>query len=315
VPDVETAARSVQGCAWLEAVSALPPDDETAPGTGVTNGEMLALHARPLPDPPGATFEQGVVYGTGGGRDLTLDLFRRTDPTERQPAVVFIHGGGWGGGEPWWHMHQSHNLAARGFVTMTIRYRLADEAPWPASIEDAKCAVRWVRANADSLGVDPGRIAVAGGSAGGHLSAMVALTPGRFEGEGGHAEVSSAVDAAVLWYPATDLPRMPWPDDMLEYVRGYFGDSMEEASPVAHVSSACPPVLTMTGSADSLTTLPLIEEFHAALAAAGVPNRLEVFEGRDHAFDLFPADWPACYALLEGFLEERLKAPGASAPA
>jgi acetyl esterase len=313
VGDAPARAWSVEGSPFLQVVAALPPDDELIPGLGVTNGEYVALHGRPLPDPEGAAFEGGVVYGRGSDRDLILDGFRRADTAERQPAVVFIHGGAWGGGESWWHIHQCHSLAARGFAAFTIRYRLGGEALWPAALEDAKCAIRWVRTNAAALGVDPDRIAVAGGSAGGHLASLVALTPGRYEGEGGHAGTSSEVQAAVLWYPATDLVKMETPPELVEFLDLYFHGDEAEASPLHHVSPACPPVLTITGSADPLTTVALIEEFHAALDAAGVANRLEVFEGRDHAFDLYPADWQASYDLLEAFLVETLSLSPASA--
>jgi len=271
----------------------------------VTNGAVLDLHGR-RHDPDGAVYEQDVVYGQGSGRDLTLDLYRRSEPSEQAPAVVFVHGGGWGGGDRWFHMRHCHSLAAAGYVTATIGYRLSGEAAWPASIEDAKCAVRWLRAHAEQLGADPERIAVAGGSAGGHLAALVTLTPGQQEGDGGWAETSSVVQAAVLWYPAVDLVATPWPAEMADYLVGYFGDHQADASPVNHVHGAAPPILTITGSADTLTTLDLIRRFHDALSDAGVDNRLEVFDGRDHAFDLFPADWQQSYDLLKSFLDATL---------
>src|SRR5438067_9426358 len=103
------------------------------------------------------------------------------------------------------HVRHAHALASAGYVTASINYRLVPEATWPAALEDAKCAVRWMRANAAGLGVDTEKIVAVGDSAGGHLAAMVALTPGRFEGQGGNAQESSAVQGAVLLCPATDL--------------------------------------------------------------------------------------------------------------
>src|SRR5207244_281730 len=110
-------------------------------------------------------------------------LFAREDTNERAPAVVFVHGGGWAGGSPFMHLKHAAQLAADGYVAAAIWYRFVPEVPTIVGcLEDAKCAVRWMRANAESFGADPNRIAAAGGSAGGQLSAMLALTPGRYEG-------------------------------------------------------------------------------------------------------------------------------------
>jgi acetyl esterase/lipase len=271
--------------AWLTALAELPADEEAV--AGVRNGDLLALHSRPA-DPPGAVFRHGVSYRGS----LQLHVYARADVTERAPAVVFIHGGGWAGGDPYMHIRHCHGLAQAGFVAATIAYRLADKAPWPASLEDARAAVQWVRDNAESLGADPGRIAVAGGSAGGQLAAMVALLD------------SHDVAAAVLWYPAVDPLDMSTTDPELRNILDtYFLDtSAIDPAPLRHVHPGAPPMLTITGADDELTTVVSIQQFHKALDAAGVANRLEIFEGRDHAFDLMPADWQASFDLLLAFL-------------
>ena len=281
---------TIEGSAWLEGM-AEAPDAEAAPG--VTNAELLALHARPA-GPPGAIYEQDVLYATVDGLEITLDLFRREDTSERRPAVVFVHGGGWGAGSRWFHMRHCHELAAAGFVTVTIGYRLAHQAPWPAPLDDAKAAIGWVREHAASLGADADRIAVGGGSAGGHISALVALDP------------AAAVKTAVLWYPATDLLGMPFPVEMREALSPYFHGEERAASPVNNVHAGAPPILTITGAADPLTTVEHIRAFHEALTAADVENRLEVFDGKGHGFDLFPEDWQASYDLLHAWLVDRL---------
>lgn len=299
---------------WLVELEEMPRDEVIPGGLELTVGEWLDFHGvRPAPE--GVVFEENVVYGSAGrgGRDLVAHVFRPADTTERRPGVIFVHGGGWAGGHPFMHLRHAHELAADGFTTATISYRLSPEAKWPAALEDAKCAVRWMRANHSALGVDPERIGVSGGSAGGHLACMVALTPGRFEGAGGHPGVSSAVQAAAVWYPVTDM-RVPGrvQDEQLDaMLRGFLGsrdeDILRESSPLTYVHPGAPPLLTMTGDIDPATTVGMIRDFHAALDAAGVENRLEVFDGRSHAFDFHPTDWERCFSLLRDWFGAHLR--------
>ena len=292
---------------WLRAAY-LPPDEVVRPG--LTAGQWLRFLARPE-TPEGAVYRSAVDYGRAGrgGPALRLYAYGRADVAERRPGVVFIHGGGWANLHPFLHIRHANHLAARGYVTATISYRLLPEATLYDCLADAKCALRWMRANATELGLDPDRLAVAGGSAGGHLAAMAATTPGRFEGAGGHERSSSAVQAAVLWYPVTDLrvPGATHPGFAANCARlGGSDDGIRELSPLSHVSAATPPILTMTGDQDELTSVQMVREFHQRLDAAGVENRLEIFPDRPHAFDLFPGDWERCFDLMAEFLDAHL---------
>ncbi|MDT7572821.1 MAG: hypothetical protein QOE05_2995 [Actinomycetota bacterium] len=294
---------------FLDMVATLPSDYEVAPG--LTAAEFLGFYGQCTPA-PGVTHDPAVVYGTAGagGRELTMHLCRAAPSAGPSPAIVFIHGGGWAQGDPYLHVRHCLELAARGYVAAAISFRQSGEAPFPAALEDAKCAVRWLRAHAAELEVDAERIAVAGGSSGGHLAAMVATAPDRFEGAGGCAEVSSRVAAAVLWYPPTDLAAVAATGAERPELTAFLGEltpeRLHEASPLTYVSAACPPVLTMTGSADELVDAAGVRQFHDALSAAGVANELVVFPGEGHSFDLLPAKWQDCFDRMLSFLDAHL---------
>jgi acetyl esterase len=268
---------------------------------------MLIDWGSPMRAPAGARPLEPIVYGTAGpgGRELELYVHRRRDLAERRPGIVFVHGGGWAACGPGLHLRHAYEFAAQGYVTVNITYRLATEATWPAAIDDVMAAIRWVRASAAELGLDPERLAVAGGSAGGHLSAMAALLGGE--------DPSAAVQAAVLWYPCTDLRsfaadegRKAMSETLLP---GAGTGELLQASPIGNVHAAAPPFLTMTGAADPVTTLDDIERFHEGLSQLGVRNELDVFEGRDHGFDYHPADWVTSIDRMTRFLDEVLGSP------
>ena len=289
--------------AWIRALAA-DPDGESAPG--YRNGDLLDLHRRPR-TPAGVVYREEVVYGRVRGRPLTLRLYARACPGEARPAVLFFHGGGWVAGDPSMHMRHAHGLAERGFVTALVSYRLYPEVRWPESLQDAKCAVRWMRAHADVVGADPERIAVAGSSAGGQLAALTALTPGRYEGDGGHAGVSSAAQAMVLWYPVVSVTDLRRTLEQQEVLEDFFGSSLNhppaQTSPIRMVgSSRPPPTLLLTGDADDTTPLEHAEAFRAALSTAGGHAECVVYPGRDHAFNLLPGDWEGSFEAAADFL-------------
>lgn len=290
---------------WLQAAA-------DAPSGGALTGQytigQLLVANRFQPDPPGAVYESDVVYGDGGGTPLLASVYRRRNTAEHAPAVIFVHGGGWAAGDRGFHYRHMHLLASHGYVTINVEYRLYPQVHWRDAVADVKCAVRWARQHAAQLGIDPARIAVAGGSAGGHLAAMVACTPGRWEGEGGWAGVSSEVSAAVLWYPALDLPAVcdRSGEIIAEVMTEYFGTEMTEASPISHVSPDCPPVLTFCGDEDRLVSIAPLQRFHGLLAAADVRNKLIIYPGRDHAFDIFASDWADSAAAMRAFLDHVL---------
>ncbi|MEO6846005.1 MAG: alpha/beta hydrolase, partial [Chthoniobacterales bacterium] len=147
-----------------------------------------------------------VVMGKGGGRDLHAELDWPTNPPKLpMPAIISIHGGGWLSAE--YQPNGARIFVNQGYFTMACEYRSDKESKWPAQIEDCKLAVRWLRANAAKYNVDPNRIGVWGGSAGGHLAALLGTTENHpeFEGSGGYPGVSSKVQAVIDSFGPTDL--------------------------------------------------------------------------------------------------------------
>ncbi len=226
-----------------------------------------------------------------GGRTLTA-LMSRPVPgvaPDRRCAVIQVHGGGWANGAPAMLARRSAELANHGFTAVAVEYRLTGEAPWPAQIHDVKRAIRLVRANADSLGVDPDRIVLQGHSAGGHLALLAAGTaddpawdPPADEA-GPHHGVSSAVAAVVAFYPPADLRTSPAAARLLG--EGHDPASAAAASPITHVGAGFPPTMLLHGLDDALVPPASSQALYDALRGAGVAAELHLYTGQIHEFD------------------------------
>ena len=152
---------------------------------------------------PFAVEMKTLTYASRDGKDLLLDLYLPQDVRGRLPVIVFLHGGGWSGGTRTTGPDFKRFFAQDGFAMASIEYRLTPSITFPANAEDVKTAIRWIRANADTYGLDAGRIGIWGTSAGGHLAAIVGVTPrGTFEGED-HLSQSSAVQCVLDAYGPT----------------------------------------------------------------------------------------------------------------
>jgi acetyl esterase/lipase len=257
-----------------------------------------------------------VVYGTGGGQELKLDLYAPANPSGPLPAVVLIHGGGWCSGCKDDFRAIARGMAEKGYFAVTAGYRLAPQHRFPAQLEDVKCAVRWVRANAPYYGVDPERIGAAGASAGGHLALLLGMTypSDGFEGQGGYAGYSSKVAAVVNIMGPTDLSRSGWSAATEKMIFDLVGGSRDRtpagywaASPVAYVRPGGPPVLTIHGTADAVVPYEQAQLLHSALRGAGVDSRLEAMQDKGHGFDWGGDGLQRCAALLVQFCDEHLK--------
>jgi acetyl esterase/lipase len=228
------------------------------------------------------------------------------------PAIVWIHGGAWQGGSKHEFEGYAVEAAKRGYVSVTISYRLAPRHLFPAQVEDCKCAVRWLRANAEKLHVDPQRIGVGGSSAGGHLALMLGAMDSSdgFEGEGGAADASSRVQAVISYAGPTNL-RSEYPDASKGVLVTLLGgpisdkqDAARQASPVNYVSPGDPPMLLVHGTKDPLVPYDQAIQMAEALTKAGVPGRLELLIGQGHGW---PEESERVTRITFAFFEQQLK--------
>jgi acetyl esterase/lipase len=260
----------------------------------------------------------GLVYARYGAREMQLDLWRPKVSAQPLPAILCIHGGGWFKGDRTSMANLAQALAAKGFVTATVSYRLSGEAKFPAAIQDCKAAVRFLRANAAKFGIHSSAIGVTGLSAGGHLAALLTTSGGirELEGEGGHPEQSSSVQAGIAMGAQSDLesPRIgelsSKPDD--PFYRTFLGDSQSKipqvyalASPRHHLDKADPPLLFMAGELDDASTH--ADETRADLARLGIPSSLTLIPQAPHAFLGQQKAFDACMADSTAFFLKHLK--------
>ena len=257
--------------------------------------------------------EKDLEYGRIGDYVLLLDLYRPKQVDKPVPGLVFIHGGGWGEKGKDFYAYWTARYANRGYVCATIEYRMSWEAKFPAAVEDAKCAVRWMRANAAKYGVDPARIGVVGLSAGAHVALMVAYTPHliELEGDAGHADHSSRVQAVVSYYGPTDLVADGVRD--LKAVRQFIGEHFGKApgqylkaSPITHVSKDAPPTLLFHGAIDAIVPVAQSDALANKLRLLGVPCLYDRQPGWHHAMDLLVDVNRRCLYIQDRFLDRFL---------
>jgi acetyl esterase/lipase len=262
-----------------------------------------------------------LVYKQVGGRRLHLHVEKPANwkATDRRPAVVLFFGGGWVSGKPEQFQRQSEYLATRGMVGVRVEYRVlpkGDKGPPIVCCQDAKSAMRWVRAHAAELGVDPDRIAAAGGSAGGHLAAFTSMVGG-LDDPTDNVEISPRANALVLFNPVFDNgPEGGWGTARI-------GDRYREFSPAHNITPATPPTVVFLGDNDRLISTNVLARFKANMTQAGVRCDTHVYAGQPHGFfnqepyksiTLIEADkFLGSLGWLEG--EPTLTQPGIAKPA
>lgn len=233
-----------------------------------------------------------VLYGTADGEPLTLHLALPRVRRGPSPVIVFLHGGAWREGSKDTYIPDIQKAALFGYVGVSVDYRLAPQHCFPAQIEDCKCAIRWLRAHAQELAIDPQRIGAIGFSAGGHLALLLGTTTPAdgLEGTGDWSEYPSDVQAVVSYFGPTDFTR-PYPVESRALIEDFLGGTLDErpevyaqASPLSYVSPGDAPTLLLHGTADRLVPHEQAVRMLDAFAAAGVAGRAELILGADHTW-------------------------------
>jgi len=244
-----------------------------------------------------------VAYAEHGKRGL-LDIYRKKDTDVRDaPVLLQVHGGAWTlGSKDQQGIPLMLHMAARGWVCVAINYRLAPRDPFPAHLIDVKAAIAWIREHGPSYGADPAFIAITGGSAGGHLAALAALTPNDPEYQPGFEDVDTTVQAAVPHYGVYDFAGATGSKKAEQMRNGFLGprvllknprtdlEEFEKASPLLRVSADAPPFFVVHGQHDSLVEVAQARTFVQALRDASKQSvAYAELPGTQHAFDVFPS--------------------------
>ena len=251
----------------------------------------------------GVTGLADVVYSTlPGFRPMVVDIYMPKSKSPK-PLILYIHGGGWVAG------HTRHSgalsnfpqvlakLASEGFVVASLEYRLSGEAPFPAQLQDARAAIRYLKDNAAKYGIDASRVGVWGGSAGGHLTALAATTCGETAVDPKPAAAGSeCVQAAVTWYGVFDFAPMlkasvangnlTAAENMLLRCKPAecSTDAVAAVSPIKHVDANDPPMLLIHGEKDAVVDVAQSRWMEAKLKSVGVPVETIYIPGVDHSF-------------------------------
>lgn len=227
-----------------------------------------------------------VTYYTISGVELKLDLyFPKNTGDDRRPLVVYVHGGAWIGGDKreGAGFEDIPGLLSRGYVVAAVNYRLAPMYKFPAQIEDVKCAIRYLRAKAAAYNIDPDRVGAWGGSAGGHLVALLGVTDKSAGFDAGpYLDQSSRVEAVVDYFGPANLTH-GWSTDQLIPVFGS-RNGLVRGSPVSYITKDDPPFLIMHGEFDTVVPPEQSQEFHDKLKASGVSSTLIMVKNAEHSF-------------------------------
>jgi pectinesterase len=302
-----------------EKVVTKPKQEEAAKKK--TNGKRRLVPPR---------FAEGLIIGRAQytyvddqkKRRLTLDTYRPKDvaPNTKLPILVIYFGGGWINGRPGHMTPLAQAIAQRGYVTVVPNYRLSREAPFPAALHDCKAAIRWARSHAKSLKGDPDKIAVTGGSAGGHLAGLVAATNGMQEFEGRESNVSSEVQALIVMCGSMDLlsestqrniklsEERGQVHPIIQFLGGPPSTRREayiKASPNTHLGTSMPPSLFIDGELDN----PRIRytETWKKMADLGISHEFVLMEDGPHPFWNYEQWFDATINAFDTFLTKQFK--------
>jgi acetyl esterase/lipase len=292
---VEDALAEGLGAQYAEQLDALPtPAELRTPWRSLVNPFRMRN--------AGVHVERNIAYGPAGRRNF-LDVYTPAAGAKDAPVLVQVHGGAWlYGTKDTQGIPLMQRMAEKGWVVVAINYRLATRDPWPAQVEDVKRAIAWVREHIASYGGDPSYVAITGGSAGGHLTALAALTPNEKAWQPGFEDADTTVQVAVPVYGVYDMagstgtkaalqmrdrflaPRVMehrWKDDP---------EIFEDASPILRITPQAPDFFVLHGGRDTLVPVDQARQFVSRLRQVSDGHVVYAeLPGAQHAFDVFPS--------------------------
>ncbi len=290
---------------WLPNLKAPGVAAETATAMNLDEAEPVpgSLTLKPFARTrKGVVVEKNIEFWRVAGKILELDVYRPESNADDRPALVYVHGGGWLFGDKREQgIPLCNHMASLGWVCFNVNYRLSPHATFPDHLIDLKTAVAWIREHAHEYGADPDFIVVAGGSAGGHLASLLALTPNEPEYQPGFEEADTRVQGCVSYYGVYDFTNQyeVWPHESFQPVlerhvmkASYSEDpgAFEKASPIHRLGRDDPPFMVVHGDRDTLVPVDearvFVEEFRKVVEA---PMVYAEIQGAQHAFELFPS--------------------------
>ncbi|MFT5466412.1 MAG: acetyl esterase/lipase [Verrucomicrobiales bacterium] len=263
---------------------------------------ILALASTAIGAEPEIEIVKNVAF-LGADRAQKLDLYLPPDSGKPRPAILIVHGGGWHGGDKaaGREINIGTNLAKAGFVCASVNYVLAEKKEsfvdnlrqvWPRNLQECMTAVKFLRANAEKFRINPDKIGAIGGSAGGHLVAMLAYASdddGLDPKDELYGDHSCRIQAVVPMYGVYDLLQLAERRKMLAELSEEDKALCRAASAVSYLDASDPPALLLHGTRDPLVPLAQSERLNEALTAAKLTNELHVVNGGKHSFHLEPA--------------------------
>lgn len=288
------AGKSAAAAPPADACTPLPPDPANTYDAASTYTKLVRkypfIRIAPV-DPAGVRIVAEQVYWQQGSRCLALDLYLPAQAAGTPPLVVFVHGGGWQSGYRAEFAPLAAQLARRGYAAATISYRLAREAPYPAAVDDAQTAVRWLRANASRYGFDPQRLVLAGGSAGGQIASLAGVTA-NLAAPGATVQAIVNIDGlSDFTSPEArtheDDPRKN-PSAAGLWLGGRYSEQPErwrQASPITHVHAGMPAILFI-GSGQPRFAVGR-EAMRAKMAGVGVDSETVMLSEAPHSFWMY----------------------------
>lgn len=264
--------------------------------------------------------QPNITYAIANNTELKLDLYLPKDRSQPKPTLVLFHGGGWVDGAKERNTMYLLPYLAMGWVVVNVEYRLARNSFAPAAVEDCRCSLRWLTYRAKDYNIDTSKIVLTGTSAGGHLSLIAGMLPNRSvfdrqcrtEGDGrwnSSAEPEINVAAVVNWFGITDVADLLEGQNAKHWAIEWFGslpnrmDLARQLSPLNHVRTNGPAVITMHGELDDVVPYPQAVRLHAELDKAKVLNKLITMKGRKHG-GFSREEMASSYAAIREFLRK-----------